>query len=158
MLLDAYRKRDRVAMIAFRRREAGIALPVTTSIEVAGRLLRDLPTGGRTPLAAGLAKAGEILLPQLHRDPNLRPLVILVTDGKANVALGAGNPVEEALQIASRLALDTRIHWMVVDTEDPGGVRFELARRLARGLQAEYFSIDGLRSADLLQIIKGRPS
>jgi magnesium chelatase subunit D len=158
LLLDAYQKRDRVAMVAFRRREASITLPVTASIEVAGRLLKELPTGGRTPLAAGLAKAREILLPQLHRDPNLRPLVIVVTDGKANVALGEGNPVEEALQIAKRLATDTRIQWTVVDTEDPHGVRFELARTLARALHGEYFNIDGLRSADLLQIVKGQQS
>jgi magnesium chelatase subunit D len=154
LLLDAYQKRDRVAMVAFRRREASVALPVTSSIEVAGKLLRDLPTGGRTPLAAGLAKAREILLPQLHRDPNLRPIAIVLTDGKANVALGDGHPLEEALQIARRLAIDTRIHWTVVDTEDPLGVRFELARKLAQALGAECFSIDDLESRDLLQIVK----
>jgi magnesium chelatase subunit D len=158
LLLDAYQKRDRVAMVTFRRREAAVALPVTSSIEVAGKLLRELPTGGRTPLAAGLAKAREVLLPQLHRDPNLRPLVIVVTDGKANVALGSGSPVEEALQIAGRLALDARIHWTVVDTEDVRGVRFELARQLALALRGEYFGIDGLRSTDLLQIVKGQQS
>lgn len=158
LLLDAYQKRDRVALVAFRRREASVALPVTSSIEVAGRLLKELPTGGRTPLAAGLAKAREILLPQLHREPNLRPLVIVVTDGKANVPLGDGNPVEEALQIARRLSMDTRIQWTVVDTEDPRGVRFELARGLACALHGEYFNIEGLRSTDLLQIVKGQQS
>lgn len=158
LLLDAYQKRDRVAMVAFRRREASVALPVTSSIEVAGRLLKELPTGGRTPLAAGLAKAREVLLPQLHRDPTLRPMVIVITDGKANVALGDGNPVEEVLQIAKRLAVDTRIQWTVVDTEDQRGVRFELARGLASALHGEYFNIDGLRSTDLLQIVKGQQS
>lgn len=154
LLLDVYQKRDRVAMVVFRRREAAVALPVTSSIEVAGKLLRELPTGGRTPLAAGLAKAREVLLPQLHRDPNLRPIAIVVTDGKANVAIGDGNPLEEAMLLARRLAMDTRIHWTVVDTEDPLGVQFGLARKLARVLGAEYFSIDGLESRDLLRIVK----
>jgi magnesium chelatase subunit D len=158
LLLDAYQKRDRIGMVTFRRREACAALPVTSSIEVAGKLLRELPTGGRTPLAAGLAKAREMLLPQLHRDPNLRPLVIVVTDGKANVPLGEGNPVKEALQIAERLALDARIHWTVVDTEEPRGVRFELARQLAQALRGQYFQIDELRSTDLLKIVKGQQS
>jgi magnesium chelatase subunit D len=158
LLLDAYQKRDRVAMVVFRRREAAVALPVTSSIEVAGKLLRELPTGGRTPLTAGLAKTREVLLPQLHRDPNLRPIAIVVTDGKANVAIGEGNPLEEALQLARRLAMDTRIHWTVVDTEDPFGVQFGLARELAYALGAEYFSIDGLESGDLLRIVKEQQS
>lgn len=158
LLLDAYQKRDRVGLVTFRRREANVALPLTSSIEVAGKLLRELSCGGRTPLAAGLAKAREVLLPQLHRDSNLRPVVIVVTDGKANVPLGTGNPVDEALGIAARLARDTRIHWTVVDTEDPRGVRFELAHKLAQALYAEYFSIEGLRSTDLLQIVKGLKS
>ena len=158
LLLDAYQKRDRVGMVTFRRREASVVVPLTSSIEVAGKLLRELPCGGRTPLAAGLAKAREVLLPQLHRNPNLRPLAIVVTDGKVNVPLGTGNPVDEALGLAARLARDTRIHWTVVDTEDPCGVRFELACKLARALGAEYFSIEGLRSTDLLQIVKGLKS
>lgn len=154
LLLDAYQKRDRVAMVAFRRREAAVALPVTSSIEVAGRLLKELPTGGRTPLAAGLAKAREVLLPQLHRNPNLRPLAIVVTDGKANVALDKGDPLDEALQLAQKLAYDARVRWTVVDTEDPRGVRFELAARLAHALGGDYFRIDELRSRDLLEIVK----
>ena len=158
LLLDAYQKRDRVGMVVFRRREASVALPVTSSIEVAGKLLRELPCGGRTPLAAGLVKAREVLVPQLHRDPTLRPLVILVTDGKANVPLGTGNPVDEAIEIARRLAQDPRIHWAVVDTEDPRGIRLGLTRELAQALGGEYFNIEGLRSADLLQIVKGLKS
>ncbi|MBP8646195.1 MAG: putative cobaltochelatase [Syntrophobacteraceae bacterium] len=155
LLLDAYQKRDRVAMVAFRRREATVLLPPTSSIELAGKLLSGLPVGGRTPLSAGMAKGFEILQKQLRRDPNLRPLAILITDGKSNAAMGDGPPMEEALRVAAHLGQDPRIHWIVVDTEEPGMVRFELAYRLAQALGGEYFRIDGLRAADLVNVVKG---
>jgi magnesium chelatase subunit D len=155
LLLDAYQKRDRVAMATFRRTEASILLPPTASIELAGKLLAELPVGGRTPLSAGLGKGYELLQRELRREPNLRPLVILITDGKSNVALGDGNPMEEALRVAEYLGRDARVHWVVVDAEEPGIVRFELAARLAQALGGEYFRIDGLRAADLVNVVKG---
>ncbi len=155
LLLDAYQKRDRVALVAFRRREAEVLLPPTSSIELAARLLSEMPVGGRTPLSAGLSKAYEMLRTRLRHDPNLRPLVVVITDGKSNVALGQGSPRDEALRMAVRLGEDPRVHWIVVDTEEPGIVRFELARRLSTALGAQYFRIDGLRATDLVNVVKG---
>jgi len=155
LLLDAYQKRDRVAMIAFRRRGAETILPPTASIELAARLLADLPVGGRTPLSAGLTEAYRLLHRRLIRDPNLRPLGIIITDGKSNVSLGAGSPTTETLQLATRVGEDRRIHWIVVDTEEPGIVRFELANRLASALRGDYFRIDGLRASDLVKVVSG---
>jgi len=156
LLLDAYQKRDRIAMATFRRREATILLPPTASIEVAARLLSELPVGGRTPLSAGLAKGYEVLQVQMRRDPNLRPLAVLITDGKSNVPMGKNSPMEEALHLAEHLGRDARVHWIVVDTEEAGIVRFELARRIAEVLGGEYFRIDDLRAADLIRVLKGR--
>ena len=158
LLLDAYQKRDRVGMIAFRRQEASVILPPTSSIELAAKVLKDLPVGGRTPLSAGLVKAYELLRTQLRRDPNLRPMAIVITDGKSNVALGPDSPSEETLRLASRIAKERRIHWVVVDTEDQGFVRFELARRLAAALGGEYFQIESLRASDLVNVVKGYSS
>ena len=155
LLLDAYQKRDRVALVAFRRREAEVLLPPTSSIELAARLLSEMTVGGRTPLSAGLSKACEMIRTRLRHDPNLRPLVVVITDGKSNVALGQGSPRDEALRIAARMGEDPRVHWIVVDTEEPGIVRFDLARRLAGALGAEYFRIDGLRATDLVNVVKG---
>jgi magnesium chelatase subunit D len=156
LLLDAYQKRDRVAMITFRRREAAILLPPTSSIEVAGRLLREMPVGGRTPLSAALVKAYEVLTPQMRRDPNLRPLAILVTDGKANAGLGEGaSVIAEALQLAERLGHDSRIRWIVVDTEEQKGVRLGLAQQIAAALHGDYYHIDGLKASDLIDVVKG---
>lgn len=153
LLLDAYQKRDRVGMISFRRREAQVLLPPTASIEMAASLLRELPVGGRTPLSAGLNQAYRLLQSQLRRDPNLRPLGILITDGKSNVSISGDSSMDETLRLAARMGKDRRTHWIVVDTEEPGIVRFELARRIAAALGAEYFRIDGLRAADLVNVV-----
>ena len=155
LLLDAYQKRDRIAMVTFRRHEAAVLLPPTASIEVAAKMLAEMPVGGRTPLSAGLAKGYEQLQVQLRRDPNLRPLGVLITDGKSNVSLGKGNPMEESLRIAAYLGRDARVHWIVVDTEEPGIVRFELARRVAGVLGGEYYRIDDLQATDLIRVLKG---
>ncbi|OPY93408.1 MAG: Magnesium-chelatase 38 kDa subunit [Syntrophaceae bacterium PtaU1.Bin231] len=156
LLLDAYQKRDRLAMIGFRRREAALLLPPTSSVEVAGKLLREMPVGGRTPLSAALVKAHATLVPQLLKDPNLRPLVILITDGKTNVPLDERNrPLEEALSLAGHIGTDSRIRWIVVDTEARTGVRFGLARHIAAALGGEYYSIDDLKASHLVGVVKG---
>lgn len=156
LLLDAYQKRDRIAMITFRRKEASLLLPPTASIDVAGRLLRELSVGGRTPLSAALVEAYETLMPQLRRDPRLRPLAVLVTDGKANVSLASGVPAaEEALRMAERIGRDKRIRWIVVDTEEQKRIRFGLAPSLALALEGECCRIDDLRAADLVRVARG---
>ncbi|HOS44516.1 MAG TPA: magnesium chelatase, partial [Armatimonadota bacterium] len=110
----------------------------------------------RTPLAAGLAKAYDTLAPALRRDPTLRPLVLLVSDGKANVGWDGGNGVEDACRLAERLGQDRRIRWVVVDTEERHGVRLQLARRLAGALGADYFHLEDLQANDLVQVVKGQ--
>lgn len=156
LLLDAYQKRDRVAMISFRRNEALVNLPPTTSVDLAGKLLAEMPVGGRTPLSAGLAKTHEQVRNVLLKDPVARPIVILITDGKSNVALSDQNPVEEALGLAAAMTRDERIRYIVVDSEEAGLVSFGLARRLAAALQAQYFKIDDLKAKTLVDIVKGQ--
>ena len=156
VLLDAYQKRDRVAMVSFRRNGAAVNLPATTSIDLAGKLLAEMPVGGRTPLSAGLAKTFEQVRNALTKDPAARPIVVFITDGKANVALGKGRPVDEALDLARAMAADRRTCFIVVDTEDTGGVRFGLARKLAAALNARYFQINDLKADALVNIVKGQ--
>ncbi len=154
LLLDAYQKRDRLAMISFRKDEAMVNLPPTSSIELAASLLREMPVGGRTPLSAGLGKAYEVLRNYLLREPTARPIVIIITDGKSNVALGERQPLEEALDLAGRLGLDERLRFIVVDTESQGLVNFGLARKLAAALNAQYFKIEDLKADTLVNIAK----
>jgi magnesium chelatase subunit D len=154
LLLDAYQKRDRVAMVSFRKNEAVVNLPPTSSIELAAQLLKDMPVGGRTPLSAGLAKAYEVVRNYLLRDPTARPLVLIITDGRANVALGEKKPLAEALELAGRLSLEDRVRFIVVDTESQGLVHFGLARQLAAGLGAQYFKIEDLKADTLVNIAR----
>lgn len=157
LLADAYQKRDRVALITFRRHEAALVLPPTASIELAARQLRALPVGGRTPLAAGLAEAARVLRLHLAKEPAARPILVLITDGKANVALTPGaDPRAEALRIAAHLALEPRLTSIVVDTEAPGPVRFGLAGDLAEALSAVCYALDDLRAADLIALVQSR--
>ncbi|WP_157068123.1 vWA domain-containing protein, partial [Desulfosarcina cetonica] len=154
LLLDAYQKRDRIAMVSFRKDQAVVNLPPTTSIELAATLLKEMPVGGRTPLSAGLAKSYEVLRNILLREPTARPIVILITDGKSNMALTEAKPLDEAVLLAERLASDARIRFIVVDTESRGLVRFGMARKLAGAMDAQYFQIEDLKADTLINIAK----
>ena len=127
---------------------------VTLPPEVTERLLAELPVGGRTPLNAALLKADEVLRSQLIRDPTSRPVTVLITDGRANVALGTERPVDECLTLSRRLAREERSRFIIVDTEEQGLIRFGLAARLAEALQARYVRTADLKADTLLDIVK----
>lgn len=135
LLGDAYRKRDRVGMVVFRGEGANVLVPPTNSVELAEQRLRHLPTGGKTPLAAGLELAHQLLDTQLRQNPALAPLLILVTDGRGNVG---ASPHMAATALAKR---DYPI--LVLDSEQ-GYVRMGDAKRLAETLNAAYASLDKL--------------
>jgi magnesium chelatase subunit D len=88
LLADAYVKRAQVALIAFRGSGAELILPPTRSLTRARRALAELPGGGGTPLAAGLAMAGEVATAVRSKDRT--PYVVVLTDGRGNVALDGG--------------------------------------------------------------------
>lgn len=155
LLLDAYQKRDKVALISFRRNQAFVNLPPTTSVELAGKLLAEMPVGGRTPLSAGLVKCHEQVCNYLLKEPTAKPIVLLVTDGKNNVTLGQNKPVDEALLLAEVFAHDDRMHCIVVDTEQEGPVTFGLAAELAAAMGADYLKINDLKAETLVTIAKG---
>ncbi|MEJ2718177.1 MAG: VWA domain-containing protein, partial [Deltaproteobacteria bacterium] len=154
LLKDAYQKRDRVAMVTFRKQEAVVNLPPTSSIYRAGELLEELPVGGKTPLAAGLRKGLQLVTNSLIKDPACRPIVIVITDGKANESIGKGDPFWEALDLARTIAADKRVTSIVVDAEETDGFRFGLSERLADVLKAEYFRIKDLKADVLLRIAR----
>ncbi|MBN6056557.1 VWA domain-containing protein [Nonomuraea sp. RK-328] len=141
LLLDAYQRRDKVGLVTFRGGGAEVALPPTSSVEAGAARLRSLPTGGRTPLAAGLVRAAEVLRLERLRDPARRPLLVLVTDGRAT----AGGDVDRAAALLDGTAA------VVVDCES-GPVRLGLAVRLAARLRARLLSLDAL--ADLGSVVR----
>ncbi|MGB3444281.1 MAG: VWA domain-containing protein, partial [Actinophytocola sp.] len=79
LLTDAYQRRDKVGLVTFRGGTADLVLPPTGSVEVAVTRLRELPAGGRTPLAEALGRVAEVVRVEAVRDPRRRPLLVLVT-------------------------------------------------------------------------------
>ena len=135
LLLDAYQRRDKVGLVCFRGAGAQLLLPPTSSVDAAARRLATMPTGGQTPLVAGLTEAHATLRRERLRDPQRRPLLVVVTDGRHTAG---GDPQAAAL----RLRHDG-VASVVVDCES-GPVRLRLAGALAQALGAEYLSLDDL--------------
>ncbi|EXU68560.1 magnesium chelatase [Streptomyces sp. PRh5] len=154
LLLDAYQRRDKVGLITFRGADAELALPPTSSVDTAAARLERLPTGGRTPLAAGLLKAREVLRVERLRDPARRPLLVVVTDGRATEARRSGGPtpVERAGRAARMLAGDG-VASVVVDCES-GPVRLGLAGALARELRGTPVTLDELRADSVTALVR----
>ncbi|MYR26486.1 MULTISPECIES: putative cobaltochelatase [unclassified Streptomyces] len=149
LLLDAYQRRDKVGLVTFRGREAGLALPPTSSVDTAAARLESLPTGGRTPLAAGLLKARDVLRIERLRDPARRALLVVVTDGRAT---GGPDPLPLARRAAGLLAADGTAS-VVVDCET-GPVRLGLAADLAGRLGGSAVTLDELRADALAGLVK----
>ena len=137
LLLDAYQRRDKVGLVTFRGRGAELALPPTSSVEAAARRLTALPTGGRTPLAAGLAEGARVLANERLRDPRRRPLLVVVTDGRATAGTDA--------DLAKAVAMLNGVASVVIDCEN-SVVRLGLAGRLATALGAPVLGVDDLRN------------
>jgi magnesium chelatase subunit D len=135
LLLDAYQRRDKVGLVCFRGAGAQLLLPPTSSVDAAARRLASMPTGGQTPLAAGLTEAHATLRRERMRDPQRRPLLVVVTDGRHTAG---GDPRAAAL----RLRHDG-VASVVVDCES-GPVRLGLALALAENLGGEYLSLNDL--------------
>ncbi|UYQ61435.1 putative cobaltochelatase [Streptomyces peucetius] len=151
LLLDAYQRRDKVGLITFRGRAAELALPPTSSVDAAAARLESLPTGGRTPLAEGLLKAHDVLRVERLRDPSRRPLLVVVTDGRATAA-GAGDAFPTALR-AARLHAAEGTAAVVVDCE-AGPVRLGLAGTLAGSLGGSAVTLDELRAESIAGLVK----
>lgn len=150
LLQEAYQKRDRVGLIAFRRDRAETLLPMTRSVELAEKQLRELPTGGRTPLAEGLAHALQ-MLHELERRGGGKNVLVLVTDGRANAKEGDAG-VQRALQAAEEVA-GTQALSLVLDTER-AVPRVGIAPELARRMDARYYTLEQLSAEGVLEIVR----
>ena len=151
LLLDAYRRRDKVGLITFRGQHAELALPPTRSVDAAAARLDELPAGGRTPLAEGLLESARVLRRERLRDPRLRPLLIVVTDGRATDGRGA---VGRALETADHVA-GLGVTTVVVDGES-GPLRLGLAATLATRLGAEHLPVSEINAEALSSAVRER--
>jgi len=149
LLVDAYQRRDRVALIAFREDEATVVLRPTASVEVARARLGELPTGGRTPLAAGILAAVD--LAARTTPGSQRPLLVVVTDGRATAAPAGRDPVEAALA-AAKVVRRKGLAAVVVDVES-GPTRLGLAGELAEAMGARRLTVPELTAASLAGVV-----
>ena len=149
LLLDAYRRRDKVGLVTFRGCGAQVALPPTSSVDVAATRLADLPAGGRTPLAEGLLTTAEVLRIESIRDRRRRPLVVVVTDGRATHGPHA---LARSRAAAAGLA-SLGVASVVVDCET-GRFRMGLAAELAAHLGAEHVPLGEVTADGLTRTVR----
>jgi magnesium chelatase subunit D len=150
LLLDAYQRRDRVALVTFRGDDAEVVLRPTSAVEVARARLGDVPCGGRTPLAAGIDAALDLALAGSAASERV-PLLVIVTDGRATAAPDGVDPLDAALAAAGRVRR-RRVAAVVVDAEDDGpgaAPRLGLAAALAEAMGASCLPLSQLSAATI---------
>ena len=149
LLRDAYQRRDKVAVITFRADRARVVLPPTNSAHTAARRLAGLDTGGTTPLAEGLLAARDVVIRERARDAARRPLVVVLTDGRATAG---SDPLRRSRLAAESLAAEGTAA-VVVDCET-SYVRLGLAVELAVRLGAPVLRLEHLRADCLAQAVR----
>lgn len=151
LLEDSYQNRDRVGLVAFRGEGADVVLPLTSSIDLAYQRLSELPTGGKTPLAAGLQKSLTILMREKQKYPSLLPLLVLITDGRANV--GNGGKLKDEIGLITDDLVKAGIETVIIDTESKQKGRLSIQLGfcpfIAQRTQGRYFQISDLTASDL---------
>jgi magnesium chelatase subunit D len=153
LLRDAYQRRDKVGVVTFNGSSAQVALPPTSSVDAAVTRLRGMRTGGRTPLADGLLRVGKVVGAERVRDPRRRPLLVLLTDGRATSATAQDrDPVTDALHAAQRLTA-AGVAAVVVDCEQ-GAVRLGLAHRIAVVLDAPCLRLEQLSADSVAGVVR----
>ncbi|NJN68009.1 MAG: VWA domain-containing protein [Chloroflexaceae bacterium] len=178
LLRDAYQRRDHVGLVSFQRSYATVLLPLTSSVELAQERLQAMLVGGQTPLARGLLTGFELLDRACKRDPETIPLMVVLTDGQANVAMSRLPPQLESYRVAEMIARH-QVRAIVIDTEssllDDGmgsggfisahasrvGLKYTalergLARQLADHLQGDYYRLEELKAGGLAEMVRIR--
>jgi len=157
LLMDSYQQRDRIGMVAFKGDSADVLLPLCSSVDLAFERLRELPTGGKTPLGAGFNTGLNLLLGEKRRNDETIPIMVLISDGRANVSVGDGALIKEELFSIAEEARSAGIHVVILDTESVGGsfVKMQLGycRAIAEHAGGRYFPVDHLSSGEVHDII-----
>lgn len=157
LLMDSYQKRDKIGMVAFKGKEAELILPPCSSVDLACRCLQELPTGGKTPLSAGLSRAMQLLQGELRKDEEAKLMMVLVSDGRANVGMG-GKIKDELMEISER-ARHLGIHTIVIDTEIVVSsfmdMRLGYCHEIADKCAGKYYPLSSLSPEALHRIVDG---
>ena len=157
LLMDSYQKRDRVGFIAIWGYRAEVLLPPTRSVELAVKHLKELPTGGLTPLSDGLFKGLQLLRTELWKNRGIIPIIVLVSDGKGNVPIGT-DVKKELICIAEEIkrmeinlvVIDSmpELHWLS-QSGYPG-----YNKEIVEASNGEYYRLDELDSQDVVDVVK----
>ncbi|MDO5422189.1 MAG: VWA domain-containing protein [Eubacteriales bacterium] len=150
MLGDAYQKRDKVAMITFRRNQAELVLGMTRSVDLAAKKLETLSTGGKTPLYAGLEAAHTLVQAARRREKDLLPVVVLVSDGRATAGRSK-NPFADAVEEGKALTAD-HIKTVIIDVEQDF-IKLRLAEKLGREMDATVYQLSELRAGAIVSAV-----
>ena len=157
LLMDSYQQRDRIGMVAFKGDSADVLLPLCSSVDLAFERLSELPTGGKTPLGAGLNTGLNLLLGEKRRNDETIPIMVLISDGRANVSVGENGSIKEELLLIAEEARSAGIHVVILDTETVGSsfVKMQLGycRTIAEHAGGRYFSVDRLSSGEVHDIV-----
>jgi magnesium chelatase subunit D len=144
-------------MVAFKGKDAELILPPCSSVDLALSRLRELPTGGKTPLSAGLSRALQLLQGELRKDEETKLMMILISDGRANVGMG-GKIKDELMEISERAKL-LGIHTIVIDTEVVDSsfmeMRLGYCHEIAEKCAGKYYPISSLSPEALYSIVDG---
>lgn len=151
LLKDAYINRERVGFITFRGTKAEVILSFTKSISMAKEELKKIKTGGKTPLSLALKKALEVLEMEMLKDKNNEFVLLIFTDGRANISISGIDPFEEAL-IFGKLISEKGIKTFIIDT-DPTWINYPYAKDVARVMDAKYFKLSDILKGNIREII-----
>ena len=155
ILTKAYQKRFRIGLVSFCDESAETVLQPTSSLPLAQKCLKSLPVGGATPFAHGLMKGWQMIKTERRKDPDIRPLMVVLSDGEANVAYDGNVPpnkiIDELLSIGALIGRD-QVSSLVIETRplrEPSGTM----RALAGAMGGSYYHSTTFKNGDLLQAV-----
>src|SRR5216110_32879 len=152
LLRHAYVRRDKVALVAFSGRNARVVLRPTSSVDLAERRLERLSIGGTTPLTHGLMTGLKLIKTERLRDPQVYPLLVLISDGRGNISLFGEEPLLEAQRLAGQIKQEG-VRAMVIDSTRDFGSQPGYPRNRVTSLYGAYaFNVCG----DLAERLGGR--
>jgi magnesium chelatase subunit D len=153
LLIDAYQKRDKVALVVFKQNNAELILPPTSSVELAKKLLENIPTGGKSPLNHGMLAGFQCIMSEFKKHKDCKPLLVLISDGRINVSINKDiKPMDEANQIANQIK-QKQIDSLVIDTEK-GYLRLGKLQEIAETMGAKYLKIDELKAEKIISAVR----
>nr|MDO8080202.1 magnesium chelatase subunit D family protein [Candidatus Freyarchaeota archaeon] len=157
ILTESYPKRDYVGIIMLKSSHAEVLMPPTKHLILGKRYLKDLPSTGKTPLAAGLYKALKVIENERTKIGLTVPIIVVISDGHANVPLSPKANIEKEIRIISKLLFERGVHLVAIDTERISN-RFApdvgYMKMIAENAQGSYYNIDEVTASAIESIIQ----